>query len=226
MTPLIDTLSAAIPHLSAGFRERTARLWVPEHLAQLTARLEAGPGAERPSPHFAAETTPPVGPVAAQVSGAVGSPVELAAALERIGLDGLLLLLGQRRTSASLTDERAIPPTDAELLTSANRRHHPNDELTVAARALAKHAHRSPDRFWGEATGPTAARNVHAAGVLTRILAGRTWWNVFGHFTHDTVFEARLPSGHGARWGHAGTAFVGFLEPFDEAKCPSLNGGV
>jgi hypothetical protein len=38
------------------------------------------------------------------------------------------------------------------------------------------------------------------------------------------VFEARLSSGHGARWGHAGGEFIGFLEPFDEARCPSLNG--
>jgi len=38
------------------------------------------------------------------------------------------------------------------------------------------------------------------------------------------VFEARLPTGHGARWGHGGEEFIGFLEPFDEEKCPSLSG--
>lgn len=228
MTPLGDTLTAAVPHLPAGFRAGTARLWVPEHVERVAARVaefrQSGRVDDRPPPHFAAEVTPPVGPVLAQVAGAFDrSAPELAAAVERVGLDGLLLLLGQRRTSASLTDERAIPPTRGEeLLAAAMRRHHPSDELSVAARALAKHAHRSPDRFWGEVTGSSAARNAHAVGVLAGILAGRTWWNVFGHFAHETVFEARLPSGHGARWGHAGGEFVGFLEPFDESKCPSL----
>ena len=73
-------------------------------------------------------------------------------------------------------------------------------------------------------SGPTAVRNAQAIEVLTRVLTGRTWWNVFGHFAHDTVFEARLPTGHGARWGHDGTEFIGFLEPFDAAKCPSRTG--
>lgn len=98
----------------------------------------------------------------------------------------------------------------------------PGEDLSSAARALAKHAHRSSDGFWGNATGPVAAQNKHAMELVVTLLVEHTWWNVFGHFQHDTVFEARLPSGHGARWGAAGTTFIGFLEPFDEAKCPSL----
>jgi hypothetical protein len=39
---------------------------------------------------------------------------------------------------------------------------------------------------------------------------------------HDLVYEARVPSGHGTRWGQLGDEFVGFLEPFDESKCASL----
>ena len=57
------------------------------------------------------------------------------------------------------------------------------------------------------------------------ILDAATWWNVFGHFQHDVVYEARVPSGHGARWGFGGNEFIGFLEPFDEEKCPSLDPG-
>ena len=220
----MNPLLAALPHLSPPFREQSARLWVPEHLARLARRVSEDPPV-RLLPHFEAEVTPPVQPLAERLRAVWDdSSALLAVEVERIGVDGLLLLLGQRRTPATLTDTRGIPPTTDELLASATARFNPHDELTVAARALAKHAHRSPDRFWGEVSGPTAVRNAQAIEVLTRVLTGRTWWNVFGHFAHDTVFEARLPTGHGARWGHDGTEFIGFLEPFDAAKCPSRTG--
>lgn len=220
---VMNALLVAIPHLSPAFREQSARLWVPEHLDRITRRVNEDQP-DRPLPHFEAEITPPVQSLAVRLRPLLSaSPIELATELERIGLDGLLLLLGQRRTPATLTDERGIPPTDEVLLSSASARFNPHDELTVAARALAKHAHRSPDRFWGEVSGPTPARNAQAVEMLTRILSGRTWWNVFGHYAHDTVFEARLQTGHGARWGHDGSEFIGFLEPFDAAKCPSLS---
>jgi hypothetical protein len=86
----------------------------------------------------------------------------------------------------------------------------------VAARALAKHAHRSPAKFWGDVRGSVGDKNEAAAAVLAGILDAATWWNVFGHCKHDTVFEARVPDGHGARWGRDGEEFIGFLEPFEE----------
>ena len=219
----MNTLLAALPHLSPTFREKTARLWVPEHIGRIARRVNED-RSDQPLPHFEAEITPVVQPFAERLRSVLSpSPIELAAELEHIGVDGLLLLLGQRRTPATLTDERGIPPITDELLASSSARFNPHNELTLAARALAKHAHRSPDRFWGEVSGPTTVRKARAVELLTRILAGRTWWNVFGHFAHDTVFEARLPTGHGARWGHDGSEFIGFLEPFDAAKCPSLH---
>jgi hypothetical protein len=54
--------------------------------------------------------------------------------------------------------------------------------------------------------------------MLLHILDNTTWWNVFGHFKHVLVYEARVPSGHGARWGQGGDELIGFLEPFDETK--------
>lgn len=225
----LDTLTAALPHLPGAFRERYARLWHTDHLARLARTLDrfAVEGVAVLLPHFAAEVTPPVGPVFEQVRPFLmgDRPAELAGAFAEIGCDGLLLLTGQRRTPASLTDETGIPPTDTELWVSATAPHGPNDPLTVVARALAKHCHRSTEAFWGTTSGPTAVRNAQAERVLRSILAGRTWWNVFGHFAHETVFEARLPTGHGARWGAGGTKFIGFLEPFDESLCPSLAAG-
>jgi hypothetical protein len=203
-----------------------------EHLARLAERLLAfhrdGVPAAFPPPSFAGECTPPLADAFAFFRGAVDawhaapeSPdvaCRFADAIAAAGSASLLLLLGQRRTSASVTDARAIPPTRARLLAAATRLHGPADPLTVAARALTKHVHRSPLAFWGEVRGTAEEKNALALRHLDTILDGTTWWNVFGHFKHELVYEARLPSGHGARWGKLGDEFVGFLEPFDDRK--------
>jgi hypothetical protein len=240
MIPLLDTLRLSAAVLPEEFRTAHARLLLDEHLARLADRLESfhrdGVPAERPLPHFAAECTPPATESFACFRAALaardnvadpGDPAVVLAfadALVTAGTGHLLLLLGQRLTPASLTDARAIPPTRAELLASANRLHSPADALTMAGRALTKHVHRSPEAFWGEVRGAAAEKNAAAERVLNHVLDHATWWNVFGHFQHETVFEARVPTGHGARWGHGGGEFIGFLEPFDEEKCPTLGG--
>jgi hypothetical protein len=212
---------------SPAFRAAHARLLVPEHLDAITHRVAEwnafGVPAAPPAPHFAAELLPDYAAAFEPFRAVLptGSAPALAAAMERARTANLLVLLGQRRTPATLTGPAGIPPTAAELLAAAEGTH--RDRLTVAARALAKHAGRSGDHFWGDPRGPVAGQNAAAAAVVRRILAGRTWWNVFGHFAHDVVFEARLPSGHGARWADGGATFVGFLEPFDSEKCPSLH---
>ena len=88
--------------------------------------------------------------------------------------------------------------------------------LTVAARALHKHADRGTERFWGSAAGPEAAKNAHARAVLERVLAEAVWLNA--HCTGglaEPLFEARVPEGYGARWALTadGARFRGFLEP-------------
>jgi len=238
MTDLHATLQAAAALLPESFSAEHARLFQDEHLARLAARLLAfaqqGVPAAFPPPHFAAECTPPLAdafaffrPALAQWHDAADrqAPAVLQAFAEAFvasGCKNVLILLGQRLTSASLTDARAIPPTRGQLLAAANVVHNPADGLTVAARALTKHVHRSPEAFWGVVRGPVADKNAAAVRLLEHILDNATWWNVFGHFAHDVVFEARVPSGHGARWGHGGAEFIGFLEPFDEERCPSL----
>jgi hypothetical protein len=231
VTPLSTTLTAAVGHLDSAFRVAHNRLWAAEHLDRIADRLanwhSRGVPAGPPPPHFAAECTPHYEGAFAPFRGPLGDgsgPEAFARAMEAAGCGSLLLLLGQRRTPATPIDARGIPPTAAELIASAAARHHPRDDLTVAARALAKHSHRTPDRFWGASTGPAAVQNAHALEVLNRIVAGRTWWNVFGHYQHEAVFEARLPSGHGARWTADGGTFVGFLDSFDDgANCTNLS---
>ena len=242
MTSLQDTLKASAALLPEDFRAAHARLFEDEPLALLADRLlrcaREGVPAGFPLPHFAAECTPPLGdawaffrePVAQwQAADDQLSPALLrrfADALAAAGCKNMLILLGQRLTPASLTEAQAIPPARARLLASANREHNPADHLTVVARALSKHAHRSREAFWGgEVRGCVAEKNARAAEVLNRILDNTTWWNVFGHFAHELVYEVRVPSGHGARWGFGGDEFIGFLEPFDEEQCPSLGQG-
>ena len=203
-----------------------------EHVAALATRLlvfaRQGVPASHPPPHFSAECTPPLAEafdffreaVAAwhDASDSPTIPSLLAEAIASAGVKNLLVLLGQRMTPASITDAGAIPPTRARLLGSALKPYSDADRLSVAGRALAKHAHRSPEVFWGKVTGSTDEKNSSAEKILEHILDSSTWWNVFGHFKHVLVYEARVPSGHGARWGQGGDELIGFLEPFNESR--------
>lgn len=222
---LQELLPACALHMPEPSRPWATAVLRPDLAARLAGRLiafaERGRPIDRPDPQFAEEVTPPLGPVfdlfrpalAAWQAGDA-NPSEWAAAFAAAGVGGTLLLLGQRLTPASLTDANAIPPTRETLLGSADAPCNEGKVLSVAGRAWAKHAPRSESSFWGTVSGGDAEKNAAARRLLETILDGAGWWNVFGHYAHDTVFEARLPSGHGARWGDRGTAFIGFLEPF------------
>jgi hypothetical protein len=233
MRLLHDALRACHRLLPEPFRSENARLFLEdEHLAHLAQRLlslaRQGIPAGPPPPHFSAECTPPLAEVFAPFQHAVAAWHDapdapeiaglLAQAVLAVGCSGLLVLLGQRRTPASLIDARGIPPTRARLLATIDQPCGPGDSLSVAGRALSKHAPRSTEAFWGTVTGSSAQKNAAGRKVVETILDGATWWNVFGHFQHEVVFEARLPTGHGARWGKAGETFIGFLEPFDQTR--------
>jgi hypothetical protein len=232
MRSIHHALLASHRLLPAPLARDLARFFAQEeHVASLASRLlvfaRQGAPTDRPPPHFSAECTPPVGDAFAFFRDAVAAwhdnpdapavPALFADAVAAAGVKNLLVLLGQRMTPASITDAGAVPPTRAKLLASAGKPHSGADRLTVAGRALAKHAHRSTEAFWGTLTGSTDEKNAAAERILDRIIDDATWWNVFGHFEHGLVYEARVPTGHGARWGQGGEEFIGFLEPFDEA---------
>jgi hypothetical protein len=124
----------------------------------------------------------------------------------------VLILAGQRITPGSILDEKAIPPLKESLIISFQNEYH--QKLTVGARAWTKHTQRSSEKFWGEIKGNVATKNQKALDIINTIIDQHTWWNMFGHYVHDTVYELRLPSGHGARWKGDGSVFIGFLEPF------------
>jgi hypothetical protein len=233
MRSIHHALCASQRLLPEALRCDLARFFAEEeHVAVLATRLlvlaRQGVPAERPAPHFSGECTPPLSEAFAFFRAAVAAwhdnpdapaiPEMLAGALTAAGVKNLLVLLGQRMTPASITDAGALPPARAKLLGSALRPHSEADRLTVAARALAKHAHRSPEAFWGEVTGSIDEKNAAAERLLLHILDNVTWWNVFGHFKHVLVYEARMTTGHGARWGQGGDELIGFLEPFNEEE--------
>jgi len=220
-----DALLAAVEHLTPTFRDETSALWQPEHLERLADRLTALQVAvvDRPAPTFAEETTPPLEPifaswraVLAEVDDSTEVLRSLAFRLEATGLDGLLVLMGMRRTPGSLSGMGAIPPLTRDLLRVAELPFRPSDPLSVAGRAWTKHVPRSDSDFWGSVSGNAVEQNRVAIGLVRRLLRGATWWNVYGHIQRGTLFEVRIPSGHGARWETAGPTFVGFVEPFQE----------
>ena len=232
MTKLVDTLQACKILLPEDFFRVYAKLFEPEHVERLASRLlnfwEHGVPASFPEPHFSVECTPPLSEVFApfetsliaweRASDKLASQLlqQFAASIVAAGCKNILILLGQRLTPASLTDVQGIPPTRAQLIAAVQQPY--NKEMTVAGRAWSKHAHRSPDKFWGEVRGSSADKNQAAFKLIVSIMDNTTWWNIFGHFQHETVYEARVPTGHGVRWGKGGNELIGFLEPFDEPK--------
>lgn len=227
---LLEIFQQTRSHLSEDFEKPHQKPFTEDHLKNLAFRLETffkeGLPEKPPAPYLPEEIVHPLdeafspfrGPLQKWEKNGEDPSVteEFARAFEQAGCKNILLLLGQRITSASLQDSRAIPPTRKELIDSASREY--KQGLTEVGRAWAKHATRSQDEFWGNPTGGPEDKNRDALAIVEKILNGVTWWNVFGHFQHERVYEARLPSGHGVRWTGDGKVFIGFLEPFDVKK--------
>jgi len=133
--------------------------------------------------------------------------------VDRIGLTSLLRIFRLSRTTGSLDQ---FPPSEQTIRESFNTKHREGSrsELTVGARALAKHIHRASSQWWGDKVrGPEVERNATANLVLDRILDNATWQNMH-QLPHDVyIYEVRCVDGYGARWSADGSSFRGFLEP-------------
>eukprot|EP00357_Protocruzia_adherens_P003671 CAMPEP_0114991954 /NCGR_PEP_ID=MMETSP0216-20121206/11668_1 /TAXON_ID=223996 /ORGANISM="Protocruzia adherens, Strain Boccale" /LENGTH=293 /DNA_ID=CAMNT_0002355357 /DNA_START=416 /DNA_END=1297 /DNA_ORIENTATION=- len=167
-------------------------------------------------------------PTLEQIKAAVEEKSENVIALVRqflidFGERGILLCQGARKTTGSVSD-LPLPQRKAlvEKFNAINFRGGRAEAeegkkshiLTVGARALCKHAHRSSEGFWGIATGTETKKNEHANEVINRILNECTWINVHLLPHDEVILEARVSAGYGARWSVKGTiSFRGFLEP-------------
>jgi hypothetical protein len=65
-------------------------------------------------------------------------------------------------------------------------------KLSVGARALQKHSHRSSDGFWGNPTGTEIARNECANKVAVKILSECIWMNIHKMLHSETIIECRV----------------------------------
>ncbi|WP_430411637.1 hypothetical protein [Kordia sp.] len=136
-----------------------------------------------------------------------------ATALKQTPFAHVLILSGQRLTSASLQDEQAIPPLRKDLMKSSFEPY--NNQISKAVRAWEKHAQRSSDNFWGTIKGNTQEKEENVQKLIKHMLKHKTWWNIFTHYKHEIVYEIRIESGHGIRWKKENLELIGFLEPFE-----------
>lgn len=139
-------------------------------------------------------------------------PKNVSQLLEKLPFKELLLLMGQRITSASVQDEQAILPLKSTLLESCFQPL--NKETTVVVKAWEKHVGRYPESIFETLKGNQKEKENSIKKKIDYIMDNQTWWNVFHHYKHGLVYEIRIPNGQGMRWSSDGKQFIGFLEQF------------
>ncbi|WP_378178267.1 hypothetical protein [Aquimarina sp. SS2-1] len=217
---LFETIQNSIQFLSDSWKEQYAGFLQEEHLLVFAKNLERyhqfGVPDTHPLPHFDEEITPSLSEAFKSFERLLAdqntTPKDWAKVIETTPFEYLLILIGQRWTSATLKNEEAIPPLKETLLESCFTPF--NDQICIATRAWEKHIGRSSDNFWGEMKGNPTQKEEKVKKRILEIIDNKTWWNIFYHYKHELVYEIRVPSGHGIRWNANGTKLIGFLEPF------------
>ncbi|KAK4406262.1 hypothetical protein Sango_0632700 [Sesamum angolense] len=149
--------------------------------------------------------------------------VIMASILSGLSYSGVQKLLGFVQTIG--TNPESLPPPSSTLLSTFLAPTNPDvkgSTLTNGARALAKHANRSSEGYWGALSGNGIMtrtfcdyeKNKHAMDVIIRLFTQCSWMNMHIVPPHGIVFEIRNDDGYGARWSGDGTKFIGFLEPY------------
>ncbi|CAI2374750.1 unnamed protein product [Moneuplotes crassus] len=146
---------------------------------------------------------------------------EIKAFLVALTPRGFLTCIGIRKTPGS---KDVCPPPISCVFDHFNRRftlltpeqleENPNPpKLTVGARALSKHVHRSTEGFWGTILGLSEEkRNEHAFNKLKQIVQNSVWINIHGLPQDLIIIECRVSEGYGCRWTRD-QEFRGFIEP-------------
>jgi len=125
----------------------------------------------------------------------------------------ILTLLGIRETIGSSNEY--IPIEINILKNSFNKLHSNKAKITVGARALTKHSHRSiTEKFWPDQNGKESEKNEKANNIMEKILNECIWINIHGLPQNVGIIEIRNEKGYGMRWEINGeNNFRGFLEP-------------
>ena len=217
---LYPTIQNSKAFLSDSWKELFADFLREEHLQVFSKNLEHyhqfGVPDKHPLPHFKEEITPLLSEAFKNfetlLSNQNTEAKKWAKIIETTPFENLLILIGQRWTSATLKNEKAIPPLKETLLDSCFSSF--NNQICTATRAWEKHIGRSTDNFWGEMKGNPNEKEEKVRKRILEIIENKTWWNTFYHYQHEYVYEIRISSGHGIRWSADGTKLIGFLEPF------------
>lgn len=223
----ISIFQQSTTFLSSEWRGKYADILLDEHWNLLAKRIFAfvieGEFDHNPLPFFSEEIIadyPDHYQSFAKLKGVLEKAEEegarlIAEVIEDTAIESLLVILGQRKTPATITNENGIPPIKEQLLASCFAPY--NTQICKAARAREKHISRNDEgSFWGQIKGTPAEKEKDTRAAVLRIIEDRTWWNVFTHYKHDVVFEIRVASGEGIRWKMKELELIGFLEPFIE----------
>lgn len=124
----------------------------------------------------------------------------------------LLTFLGIRRTKGSIDN---YIPLDKEILIGKFKElNNEKSKLTVGAKALCKHSHRSvTESFWPGQGGKEIEKNANAEKMLNLFLEECVWINIHLLPHNLVIIELRIDKGYGIRWQVNDGMFRGFLEP-------------
>ncbi|SHL83453.1 hypothetical protein SAMN05444267_102611 [Chryseobacterium polytrichastri] len=216
----MDELKKYIPYLSEAWKEKYSKILQEEHLESIEGNIALFKSDPTlfDQPHFNEEIKEDLDisfnyffEIETLINNQHDSKY-IAQKLEQIPFEQWLLVLGQRLTSASERDEKAIPPLQENFIASCLVLY--NSEITVAQRAWEKHIDRLEDEFWGKIKGNNQLKQEKMMEKIRYIINHKTWWNIFFHYKHGLVYEIREKGGHGIRWNAEGSQLIGFLEPF------------
>jgi hypothetical protein len=109
---------------------------------------------------------------------------------------------------------RAFNQLNAQAASEESKGQEQVSQLTVGARALSKHSHRSSEGFWGRVRGTEAKKSEVAEEILQRLLRDCVWVNIHCLPNEEAIVEVRVEQGYGARWFILKQqGFRGFIEP-------------
>jgi hypothetical protein len=124
----------------------------------------------------------------------------------------ILTFLGIRRTAGSI--DNYIPLDKSILINKFKELNNQKSKLTVGAKALCKHSHRSvTDQFWPGQGGKEKDKNDNAEKMLNLFLNECVWINIHLLPHQLVIIELRIDKGYGIRWQVNDGMFRGFLEP-------------
>ena len=124
----------------------------------------------------------------------------------------ILTFLGIRKTKGSIDN---YLPLDKDIIIGKFKElNNEKSKLTVGAKALCKHSHRSvTESFWPDQGGKEIEKNEKAEKMLNLFINECVWINMHLLPHNLIIIELRVEKGYGIRWQVNDGMFRGFLEP-------------